>query len=46
MFDSKNKMIERKFRSNLILTDKMNRNLINIDLWLQVSEKVFDFFES
>ena len=25
-------------------TKKKNRNLINIDLWLQVSQKVFDFF--
>ena len=44
MLDSKNKILKTKF--NLILTEKMNRNLININLWLQVSQKLFDFFGS
>ena len=36
MFDRKTKMLETKFRSNLILTEKMNHNLINrrnLSLW-------------
>ena len=36
MFDSTNKTLETKFRSILILTENMNHNLINIDLWLEV----------
>ena len=45
MFDSKNKMLETKFRSNLILTENINHNLIHTDLWLQVLQKVFYFLE-
>ena len=44
MFDSKTKMLESKFRSSSILTEKMNRSLINVDVWLHVSQKIFDFF--
>ena len=44
--DSKNKVLEKKLRSSSFLTEKkMNRNLINICLWLpwlQISQFIFD----
>ena len=43
MFDSKNKELEKKIRSSSFLRENMNRNSINIDLWLQESLKIFGF---
>ena len=39
MFDSKNKILETKFRSRSFLKEQMNCNFIKVDLLLQVSLK-------